>query len=343
MKKSAVIFISLIIGLIIVVALYQKVGVEDIIHQLQKLHYWQLLVIAIIAFLIMWLGLWRWKLILKHFAHADVSWRTIIRARIGELAVSYWAPLMFIGGEGLRAYVVKKEHDVPLIHGLTSVMLDRVAEIIAFLIFVSFGAIILLAQRSFLWGILLIIVAGIIFLALYLMLGLVGLDKILLVLSKIPRLAGIRYRIGQTKISERITVVAEQTSAYLKHSRSKFILNVFMSCLILFLWLLQNKLLMEFFGLSVPWSKLFILKIFFAVVAFIPIPANLGSYEGAYVLFFAMFGVPADTALAFSLVTRAIELSWATIGVFLISHIAIEALSNLSNLFSDRENEDATN
>jgi putative membrane protein len=51
------------------------------------------------------------------------------------------------------------------------------------------------------------------------------------------------------------------------------------------------------------------------------VPGNLGALEGSYILFGAMFGLPADTALAISLSKRVRELAFGVPGLLLWQYI----------------------
>ncbi|MGC9049244.1 MAG: lysylphosphatidylglycerol synthase transmembrane domain-containing protein, partial [Patescibacteria group bacterium] len=341
MKKYIVILISLLIGLIGLIILYQQVGIKDIFSQLSKLQSWQFLIIFATSLFIMILTTERWKLIVEDFAQIKPSWSTIIKARLGELAISYLTPIMYFGGEGVRAYILNKDKEIPISVGLSTVLIDRISEFIGAFIFIFFGAIFLLMEKSFIWGLFLFILAFIIFLFLYLVIELIGLDRGLLFIVKIFRLDKVKYKsknVGETTIGERLVSLAGQVGAYLQRSRFKFYLIVILSCLSLIVWLWQTKLLINFLGFNLPWGKIFIIKIILALSGFIPIPADLGAYEGAHVLAFNIFGLPAEAAIALSIVTRAFDLLWVSIGIFLISHLVVELMANLLKIFKIENN-----
>lgn len=336
MKRYLLIFISLVVGLVSLVILYQRVGVKDILIELDKLRAWQFFIILATTCSIIGITTWRWKIILKNFVSIPLSWQTVIKARLSELSISYLTPMMYFGGEGVRAYVLNKDKNVPISDGLVSVLIDRIAEFLGAFIFVFLGAILMVVERSFIWGILLFIFAFAIFIALYFFLELIGFDKVLLFIVKIFRLDKIGYEsetVGQTTIGERLLFVGRQTTFYFQKSRSKFYLITILSVLSLIMWLLQTKLLFNFFGYHLSLSKIFVIKIIITLSGFIPIPADLGAYEGAHVLAFSIFDLPAEGAIAFSLVTRGIDLIWVSVGIFLVAHLAAEFLTNLFKIF----------
>lgn len=346
MKKYIIIFISLIVGLVGIIILYHQIGLKDILIQLEKLRWWQLFIIFGTTFCIMTITIIRWRFILKDFAQTQFPWRTIIKARLSEQAISYLTPIMYFGGEGVRAYVLNKDKGLPINVGLSSVLIDRIVEFIGAFVFLFLGASFLLVEKSFIWGILLFIFAFIIFLGLYLVLELIGLDRALFSLVKIFRLDKIKYRsknVGETTIGERLVSLGGQVTVYLQKSRSKFYLAISLSVLSLVIWLWQTKLLINFFGFHLPLSKIFIIKIIITLSGFIPIPADLGAYEGAHVLAFNIFGLPAEAAVALSLVTRAFDLIWVSIGIFLVAHLAINFLNNLPKILFGKKNDQPTN
>lgn len=340
MKKYIIIFISFVVGLIGLVLLYQHIGLRDILNQLHKLRYWQILIVFGTSFCIMGLTTWRWKIILKDFIQIKLSWRTVIKARLGEMAVSYLTPMMYFGGEGVRAYVLNKDKNVPLSDGLSSVLIDRIAEFIGAFVFLFLGATLLVVGKSFIWGLLLFILAFSLFLSLYLSIELIGLDRVLFFLVRIFRLDKIKYHsknIGETTIGERLIFLSQQANAYVQKSHSRFYLSVILSVLSLIVWLWQTKLLINFFGLDLPFDKILIIKIILTLSGFIPIPADLGAYEGAHVLAFKIFDLPAESAMALSVITRGVDLIWVSTGIFLISRLAVEFVVNLFKIFKNKK------
>jgi putative membrane protein len=82
-------------------------------------------------------------------------------------------------------------------------------------------------------------------------------------------------------------------------------------------------LVMQSLGLPIGVGDAYILESLGSGVraATFMVPGALGALEGSYVLFGAMFGLPADTALAISLSKRVRELAWGVPGLLLWQHI----------------------
>jgi uncharacterized protein (TIRG00374 family) len=340
-KKYLIIFVAFLIGLTGVIIIYHKVGLVDIGSQLHKLHLWQLFLVLGTSIAMMSLTICRWGLILIDLNQKKTSWLTMIKARLGEFAFSYLTPIAYFGGEWVRAYVMNKDKDIPISTSLTSIFLDRISEFLAAFLFIFVGAVVMVVSKSFVWGILMLIFSGIIFFGLYLAVVLVGLDKILIFLVNLLKLNKIRYNsknIGQITVGERFIHLGGQVDAYFKKSRAKFIFTTFLSFLILLIWLWQTKLIINFLGIDLSWSKIFIIRIFLSASMFMPIPANLGSYEGAHVLVFGIFGLPSESALALSIVNRALDLIWITIGVFMIGHSISQILTKIPQAISNFTN-----
>jgi len=336
-KKYLIIFVAFLVGVVGLIIIYSKVGVKATLAELQRLHFWQIATVVGTSIAMITLTTYRWGLILTDLNQKKLSWKSIIKARLGEFAFSYITPIMYFGGEWVRAYVMNKEREVPMNLGLTSVFLDRIAEFVSACLFIFAGAILLVATKSFVWGVLMFIVAIIIFLGLYLTVVLVGLDRILSFLVNFLHLNKIPYHskgAGQTTLGERFVFLGSQVDFYFKKSRAKFLFSVFVSFLILVIWLWQTKLIVSFLGFSLPWSKIFIIKIFITISMFMPIPANLGSYEGAHLLAFKLFGLPSDSAMALSVINRFLDLIWITSGVILISRFLATFVTRIPQIIS---------
>jgi uncharacterized protein (TIRG00374 family) len=329
MKKFILFLISLIVGLVFLIYLYQKVGIKEIIFEIKNLRYWQFFIIFLTSFLMISITIIRWKLIANDLLQIQLPFSSVIKARLGEMAISYFTPMLYFGGEWVRSYILNKEKNIPISSGLSTVLIDRVIEFIGAFLFLVLGTILLLIEKNFIWGFFLLILSLTIFIFLYLSIELIGFKNFISALVKIFHLNKIQYTSkvkGKTTVGERLIFLGEQLDLYFEKKHPKFYFFISLSCLTLLIWLFQTKLLLQFFGFSLELGKIFIIRIILILFSFIPIPADLGAFEGSHILAFSLFGLKAKTAVAFSLVTRGLDLIWVSLGVLSIFQFITELL-----------------
>ena len=116
MKKKINLIISFILGLIIFAGFIWWLGPEAvamIVENLMWRYLFIFLLLSLTPFLFITL---RWKIILSAYKKKVAFW-TLFRQVIAGNAISYVTPSARIGGEPLRAYMLKKEAN-PVFYGL---------------------------------------------------------------------------------------------------------------------------------------------------------------------------------------------------------------------------------
>ncbi|WP_052332155.1 flippase-like domain-containing protein [Methanobrevibacter arboriphilus] len=129
-KKSIIISFSIVFGLVFTILILA--GINDVINTLKRTNLWILALTIVIQIFVYLLWALRWKIILDKM---DQSPKFI--NVLGILMTSIFGNNITpgsIGGEPLRAYVLKEYNDTPFEVGLASTMADRVFEILPFLL-----------------------------------------------------------------------------------------------------------------------------------------------------------------------------------------------------------------
>lgn len=129
-KKSIIISFSIVFGLVFTILILA--GINDVINTLKRTNLWILALTIVIQIFVYLVWALRWKIILDKM---DQSPKYI--NVLGILMTSIFGNNITpgsIGGEPLRAYVLKEYNDTPFEVGLASTMADRVFEILPFLL-----------------------------------------------------------------------------------------------------------------------------------------------------------------------------------------------------------------
>lgn len=129
-KKSIIISFVIVFG--IVFTILMLAGINDVIDALKRTNLWILgLTFVIQTFVYLFWAL-RWKIILDKMHHAP-SFLNVLGILMTSISGNNLTPGS-IGGEPLRAYVLKENNGTPFEVGFASTMADRVFELLPFLL-----------------------------------------------------------------------------------------------------------------------------------------------------------------------------------------------------------------
>lgn len=121
-------FLLFTVGLTIFLFIFYFIGIEKIIYQLLKLNlfYYGLAVFSIFLTIVFWM--FRWKTFIKSCGYKVSNLTLLINLMIG-LAVNNLTPLAKFGGEPIRAYILKKDSNIPIRDGLATVTSELTIEL----------------------------------------------------------------------------------------------------------------------------------------------------------------------------------------------------------------------
>lgn len=138
MRKFLLFLISLLIGIGLFVWILKTVGWQEIENAFLVFTGWQGLVIFGLTLLTMLIGNWKWREILKG-ENVKVSFRNLLSPYLAGFSVMFLAPIMLLGGEIFRGYVLKEKNQITWSKGMASVFIDRILEWTANLVVIFFG------------------------------------------------------------------------------------------------------------------------------------------------------------------------------------------------------------
>jgi uncharacterized membrane protein YbhN (UPF0104 family) len=276
---------------------------------------WRLAVLVLVPFsLAVVLDSLGWRVLL---ASPGVPFATLVGARLAGEAVNLATPTASVGGEPLKAYLVRGH--LALDEALASIIVDKTTVVIGQALFLAGGLLIALAlgpPRALLYamtGLLAAEIVGAGGFALAQVAGMVGdgggwlLDRL--------GLGGMeRHREMLTRIDRGLGRLYRERHAGIAGSAALHALAWAVGGLEIYVILgllgkpvtLRTALVLEAFGTAVKFATFMI-------------PGSLGALEGGNVAIFAAFGLGGALGLVATLVRRLREATWVLIGMAVLS------------------------
>ena len=129
--------ILLVVGLLTLGLIVSHIGPGNIYEATAKLGPTALLVMLIPSLIMYVIEAYGWKVTLGPSAQHVPFWRLLAIRTAGEV-VNMTTPTAYVGGEPLKAYLLKK-HNVPMVDGLASVVIAKTTMTIAEVLFILLG------------------------------------------------------------------------------------------------------------------------------------------------------------------------------------------------------------
>lgn len=319
--------ISLLIGIIIFAVVLKYFGLESVKIIYHNINPFYLFLYALVTTSIFFINALRLKIILK--AHREkVSLFRLFRQNIAGFSMAYITPAVNLGGEPVKAYMLKKECNINLRVGSSAIILDKFVEIIG-TIFVGFiGLIILMTIPGVPMGVKYGL-AGITF----------GGAAILYyfyhrTIKKKGSFSSLYNLLKFYKITKWKSLLKILEDVELKMHRffifhkKEFLISFLIYIVYFIVNIIEFKFLFLSFGVSLTISEIILTIVVLGLVNFIPIPAALGFFEASQSGLFKLLKDSAGTGLAFSLIVRLRNVIFTAIGFGIISQFSGEQIIN---------------
>jgi uncharacterized protein (TIRG00374 family) len=321
MKKKINLLISLLIGLVLFGFFLWWMGPEAVILIVENLM-WRYLalffLLSITPFIFVTL---RWQVILRGYKKKIRFW-TLFKNTIAGYAVSYVTPSARVGGEPLRAYMLKKESNVDLRTGSASIIMDRFVDLFGSVFFGIVGAILFLSIPNIAFSLKLILVA--------MLLSLLGILTIFYYrtvtgkgsFSSLYNLFRL-YKISRFEnLVEAIEDMEKKMRRFFMKHKKKFLLSLLIYFIQVIFMTLEIKFLLLSFGVNASLLMIIFALNVFGLVGLIPVPAALGFLEaGESGLFQLLYG-NGVIGVALSLILRVKYVIYVAAGFSIISHFS---------------------
>jgi len=324
MKKFLLFLVSLLVGVVLFIWIGKIVGWQEIKNAFLVFTGWQGLVIFGLTLLMMLIGNWKWKEILKG-ENIKTSFRELFRPYLAGFAVMFLAPILLLAGEIFRGYILKAKNFVPWSKGMASVFIDRITEWTANLVVIFFGILFFLytiglPPRNL----------GIIFGGAFLLFAF-GISIFYFKTIKRESMAKSLLRIlGLERLNHANSILDIEKEIFNFFKPKKIAMwKVFsLSFLRALVMYFRTWFLVIFLGKSITSLPALSILGFTYLAAMIPIPTALGSHEAIQTFAFSSLGLGGGTATAFTMIIRGAELIIALVGVVILFRLGIDLLKN---------------
>lgn len=309
-------FFGAAVGLGLLGWIISTVGWTAIAAELQRLGWW---IVPILLFYMVIFGLdtWGWRFALGR-RHV-MPWRSLFLARLAGEAANYVTPLASMGGEPVKAYLLRRHHGIPMAEGIGSVVIAKTTLTIGLLLFAICGAALASWQgsqaRTLVW------------LSWLVTFGL-SLGVALFVLAQRAGLFRRVATMARGAFGARFPLHGRHGHA-IDHSIQRFYRSqprrVALSVLFHFLgWVAgvaEVWFILQILGIPVTVIQAWIIESLWQLLkagAFL-IPGAIGAQEGGILLIFLSLGLSSPAGVALGLIRRIRELVWAAAGLIVWS------------------------
>lgn len=303
----------LVMGLGIFAALSWQVGLGKILSYLEPLG-WRFVLVFLPYILVFVLDTMGWRYAFERTPPLPVI-RLLVAQIVGK-AANVITPLLPVGGEPIKACLLHAD-GVPLPEALASVVISRTVATIAHGLFIlavaGFTFLHLGLPLPLLKATGAVLLTGAVLVGAFLFAQTHGLFAGLLGMGR-------RLKPGLASWEEGARDLDRRISDYYRHRRARFGRSLTFHVLS---WLgegLEVYVLLMVLALPRSFAVAIAVAAFSSAVraASFMIPGSLGVQEGGNVFIFLSFGLPADAAMAFSILRRLREAGWTAAGLLLL-------------------------
>ncbi|MEA1937364.1 MAG: lysylphosphatidylglycerol synthase transmembrane domain-containing protein [Patescibacteria group bacterium] len=326
---------SFLVGILLFAVAMQQAGIGDI---LKTIFLFPSLIIILVFLLnfgaICVIGSWRWKIIIEAQNSHKVNFWKVLRAKLAGFTVSYITPSALIGGEPVRAYMIKEEIGYDWEKSFASVVIDGAIYFFSLFLLMLAGFLFLINYFSlpleFFCGFGIIVIGAVFILYLFYSRMLnkntdgEGFFMFIIGVLRLNKIKAIRNKEKNIKKTERII------TQFFKNKKKVFLKAFFLAILEIVFYLIvicvvifhlrQADTAFEFIQ-SVP--ILFLMTL----ANFVPIPGSLGSFEAALTFIFELLNLGKSNGFALGLIHRFVNIILVVIGFFILIHFELTTVS----------------
>lgn len=317
MKKVIILLAFLVFGIILFAVAIEKIGIENLLSILFSLAWWKILAILGMTMLVIFVSIVRWKVIIKALG-MEISWKKVIGAWIVGATFSYLTPVVFFGGEPLRAYVLKNNNDIPWSKNVASIISDKALELFTNLVIMILGISFLFSKVRLPFEIK--------FVTSLIIIGLLGAACFFLYktfkkkgfLSSVLKTLGIDGFKKIKDIKGEIEETDQEVSYFFKNCKKALTASMALSLAKEGLMIARYWVIILCLGGSIGFGQTLAIVGVTLLIYFLPIPGALGIHEVSQAFIFELFGLGVSLGIASSVTLRCTELLMALVGIIIL-------------------------
>lgn len=240
--------------------------------------------------------------------------------RIRQIGESYnvITPLGTVGGEPVKAQLLKDHYQFTFKQGLASLVLSRTTFLTALIIFFIPGIYFILSSDVVTGEFKTISIVGmVVFTTLIFLFFLFQVTGMLGVITSLVGRLFPKHK--EHSFLNHLQVLNTLMSAYYKEFQGRIVLSIFYALVGWVVGLAELYFALYYLGYDPSFQELWIIEALIQLVRVgsFYIPMSLGAQEGGLILIFAAMGLTPDLGLAVSFVRRIKEMVWVSAGLLL--------------------------
>lgn len=328
MKKAFLFILSIIFGIALLIAVLNYIGLEDIISAFDSFSWGVIAVVVGLSFVQILIVIYRWKLIIE--SQGDkVEFRKLISPKLVGFTISFLTPGLYVGGEPIRAYLLKKNTNIRLSKGFSSIIIDKILDFTYPLPFLIWALVYAIIKYDISWeaiGVFVFVLISLVFL-----LGVFyiqtyrgkGFFSSLARWFRLDKFKRLEKYIIKGKYFEELVI------SFFNQKYALFIKGLLLSLLGGIIVFIQFIVILNALGISANSVEILMMMVFMILAFLVPVPASIGSFEASQALVFTALGHPASIGVAFTLIIRMAELGKLAIGLSFLSNIGLKFVRSI--------------
>ena len=314
----------LLVGVVLLGVVLLKTDLHELWQQVERVGFGGMAAVLLVYALYFGADAVSWHIVLPAVA-INGRWlaRMFAVRMIGE-AYNNITPTASMGGEPVKAWLLKSNWGIPLRDSAASLVIAKTTSMFSLVVFVGIGVAMLLAHARITDTYKLIAALG---------LGFIVLSAVVFFLMQHLRLSTHVARwLGRTRFGQRLSGVLaaaedidRQFAAFYSGHRARLMWSFVFAMANWVLGALEVYLIMDFVGFPLSFAEVWMIECMVQLVRTIAffIPAGLGAQEGAFLIAVgALTGVP-SVGVATALVRRFRDVLWIALSLAVASAYAV--------------------
>lgn len=289
--------------------------IVDVLRGAPKIYiFWYVIVSLLIATLLTL----KWKVIL-HAQRIKVPFHRLLAYRTVGYSIGYLTPTAHVGGEPIRAYLLKRE-GVHVNKAFAGVIIDKSTELMSNVAFFFVAALLIVNSVNVSDNMKLVILS--ISLILILLMGMfiggvLGKRSIFLDIFRSLRL----NRIRKLKAIERnLAQVEKHIEAFYRNRKQHFLAVAAIMTTLWLLMFLEYYIAFQIIGHDATLTQIFLILTGVGLAYAVPVPAAMGTLELGQLSAAKVLSLSAATGIALALIIRIRDIAWTIIGLGLTAY-----------------------
>jgi len=309
MRYAKLVF--LILGIALLVWVVRQANIAEIWQQVSSISVAGMLGVFVIYALYFGADAVSWQVTLDSVS-MNLRWagRLFVVRMIGE-AYNNITPMASLGGEPVKAWILKTNYDIPLRDSGASLVLAKTASMFSLVLFVGLALALILSHESLSSSDKTLASIGLAWLV---------FNVVVFFLMQHLKLSTFTAtRLGRTRLGEKMShliaglqSVDEQFARFYKHHRMRLVLSMAYAMANWVLGVVELYYILALIGHPVSWWDAWVIEAMVQMIrtAAFFIPAGIGAQEGALMLACSALAGSPSVGIAAALVRRFRELVW---------------------------------